>query len=241
MSERVIFWDFDGTLAFRVSGKWAAAMHEALQEMQPATKLTTADFRPLLTTGFPWHTPGNSHTHLLDPDDYWAEMEQLFVGVYRRLGLAEDALPLAARVRWHYTRAEAWALYDDTLPTLRRLAALGWTHVLLSNHVPELPQIAQALGLLPYLDVIVNSATVGYEKPHPSIFRLARELAGHPRTVWMVGDNPVADVKGAEAAGIPAILVRQPSENASRQSPDLAGAAGIILAEGKHREMEGTR
>ncbi len=241
MSERVIFWDFDGTLALRVSGTWAAAMHEALQELLPSTRLTTADFRPLLTSGFPWHTPETSHTHLLDPDDYWADMEQLFVRVYRRLGLTEHAPSLAARVRWHYTRAEAWALYADTLPTLQRLAALGWTHALVSNHVPELPQIAQALGLLPYLEVIVNSATVGYEKPHPVIFRLAREMTGYPCTVWMVGDNPVADVQGAEAVGIPAILVRQQADHASWQTPNLAGVVEIILAEGKHREMEGTR
>lgn len=241
MTRRVIFWDFDGTLAFRVSGKWAAAMHEALRELQPSTRLTTADFRPLLTSGFPWHAPETSHTHLVDPDDYWADLERLFVDVYRRLGLAEQARSLAARVRWHYTRADAWALYEDTLPALQRLTALGWTHVVLSNHVPELPQISQALGLLPYLEAIVNSATVGYEKPHPSIFRFARELTGCPRIAWMVGDNPVADVQGAEAAGIPAILVRQQSDHASRQSPNLTGVVDIILAEEKQREMEGTR
>jgi ribonucleotide monophosphatase NagD (HAD superfamily) len=42
----------------------------------------------------------------------------------------------------------------------------------------------------------------------------------------MVGDNPVADVAGAEAVGIPAILVRGVAEKPNtiaRQSRDLTG------------------
>ncbi|MFI5884541.1 HAD hydrolase-like protein [Streptomyces sp. NPDC051554] len=33
------------------------------------------------------------------------------------------------------------------------------------------------------------------------------DRAGSPERVWMVGDNPVADVAGAQALGIPGILV----------------------------------
>ncbi|MFF7472762.1 HAD hydrolase-like protein [Streptomyces sp. NPDC008092] len=31
--------------------------------------------------------------------------------------------------------------------------------------------------------------------------------SGRPPRTWMVGDNPVADIAGARAAGIPGILV----------------------------------
>ncbi|WP_443044957.1 HAD hydrolase-like protein [Streptomyces sp. NBC_00343] len=36
---------------------------------------------------------------------------------------------------------------------------------------------------------------------------MALDRAGSPGRVWMVGDNAVADVAGAQALGIPAILV----------------------------------
>ncbi|HVS84245.1 MAG TPA: HAD hydrolase-like protein, partial [Gaiellaceae bacterium] len=39
-------------------------------------------------------------------------------------------------------------------------------------------------------------------------FRLALRACGDPAEVWMVGDNPIADIEGAEAVGIRAIRVR---------------------------------
>jgi FMN phosphatase YigB (HAD superfamily) len=39
----------------------------------------------------------------------------------------------------------------------------------------------------------------------------------------MIGDNVVADVLGAEALGIPAVLVRRPDSRAARYADTLAG------------------
>jgi putative hydrolase of the HAD superfamily len=77
-----------------------------------------------------------------------------------------------------------------------------------SNHVPELSALASALDLAGQFDRILTSALLGYEKPNPRAFELALDACGHPGEVWMVGDSPIADVAGAEALGIPAILVR---------------------------------
>jgi putative hydrolase of the HAD superfamily len=76
-----------------------------------------------------------------------------------------------------------------------------------------------------------SSASIGYEKPHPAIFR--RALAAIPAAgpVWMIGDNPVADVAGAEALGLPAILVRRSARGVRWQSPDLAGVVAILEAQ----------
>lgn len=230
MSDRVVFWDFDGTLGYRVSGKWAAALHQALLEQLPGVSLTVDDLRPFLNKGFPWHHPEIVHTHLSDPEEYWAVLQCLFADVYRQLGLSETAVALAERVRYHYTNPSGWALYDDVISTFDRLSAHGWSHALISNHVPELTTIVQSLGLAMRLDLIVNSADVGYEKPHPRIFEIARKSMGQPRAAWMVGDNAIADVMGAEAAGIPAILVRRQYPDIVRQSADLIGAAEIVLA-----------
>ena len=59
-----------------------------------------------------------------------------------------------------------------------------------------------------------------------------REVAGKPTELWMVGDNPQADVIGAEQVGIPVILVRRPpGPDVLRSAVDLVGAAAHILAE----------
>lgn len=80
----------------------------------------------------------------------------------------------------------------------------------------------------------MNSAKTGYEKPHSEAFVLARRIAGDPATIWMVGDNPRADVAGAEAAGIPAILVRRDEIEAhkvSRRAADLYGVEEFLTVE----------
>ena len=45
---------------------------------------------------------------------------------------------------------------------------------------------------------------------------------------WMVGDRPAADVRGAEAVGLPAILVRSQKRGARYHSADLYGIADIV-------------
>ena len=47
----------------------------------------------------------------------------------------------------------------------------------------------------------------------------------------MVGDNVVADVLGAEAVGIPAVLVRRPDPRAARYADSLAGVEGLLVEE----------
>src|SRR5262249_46098524 len=84
------------------------------------------------------------------------------------------------------------------------------------------------LGLGDVVDVVVCSAAIGYEKPHPEAYRCALRAAGDPERRWMVGDNYQADVVGAERAGIPAILVRSDHPEAQRRAKDLIEAAVII-------------
>lgn len=117
-------------------------------------------------------------------------------------------MELAGLSHRRFIDAIRFKLFEDTIKTLEFLQSSGWRHVILSNHVPELPHIVERLGLERLIDKYISSALFGYEKPHPEIFRIALELTGNPNTVWMVGDNFRVDVSGAEAVGIDAILVR---------------------------------
>ncbi|NNG38336.1 HAD family hydrolase [Flexivirga sp. ID2601S] len=60
----------------------------------------------------------------------------------------------------------------------------------------------------------VFSNEVGVAKPRPEIFAEACSTLGVPASqVLHVGDNPIADVHGAEAAGMSAALVRPDGES----------------------------
>jgi FMN phosphatase YigB (HAD superfamily) len=51
-----------------------------------------------------------------------------------------------------------------------------------------------------------------------------------PSEAWMVGDNVMADVLGAEAVGIPAVLVRRPDPRAERYAGSLDAVVQFLEA-----------
>ncbi|MDQ3792189.1 MAG: HAD-IA family hydrolase, partial [Actinomycetota bacterium] len=59
-----------------------------------------------------------------------------------------------------------------------------------------------------YFDGVVVSAVSGFEKPDPRLFEEALETSGVGRERAIhVGNDPVADVRGAAEAGIDTVLV----------------------------------
>ncbi len=177
---RVLIWDFDGTLGRR-PGHWSGAIADALTDVLGPHDFSRAMISAEIRDGFPWHAPQVPHPLLADSDAWWRHLGRVLAAAIGRLGVASGAAAAAAnRVRPHYTDPASWQLFPDAVPTLAALSGLGWRHVLLSNHVPELPEIVTGLGLGRYFNVIVNSAATGYEKPHPQAFRLALERAGWP-------------------------------------------------------------
>ena len=104
----------------------------------------------------------------------------------------------------------------------------GVAHLILSNHLPELPEILDNLGLAGHLLEVFNSAESGYEKPHPRAFDGVFEAVAGAEAAWMVGDNLAADARAAEAVGLPAILVRGPKHDTRYHSTDLYGIVDIV-------------
>ena len=222
-----MFWDFDGTLASRRGG-WRGALIEALTDVNPHHQVGVADLAPGLQDGFPWHRPEIEHPHLDTPDAWWAELTARLERTFTQAGIAPRiASGAAGRVRRHYCDPRHWALFPDSRPALEQLRRGGWRHIVVSNHVPELPELVSALGLDDLVEAVVTSARTGYEKPNPKMFAEAIRRAGTPRAIWMVGDSPTADIAGAEAVGIPAILVRAP-DHAHTRPLTLHDAAATI-------------
>lgn len=224
---KIILWDFDGTLALR-DPMWSGTLAGLAQRYTPDSDITVESIRPHLQSGFPWHEPEKSYGRR-SSEQWWNDLNPVFANAFIKAGLSNDiATELSLAVKTEYTRSEYWSVYDDVEDCLSELTLSGWKHVILSNHVPELPNLVDDLGLSHHFKHIITSARVGFEKPHPLIYEHA--IAKLPRSsmVWMVGDNYAVDVAGAERLAIPAILVRKEHESARFRCSSLQGVANII-------------
>lgn len=150
-----------------------------------------------------------------EDDTFWtdeAETSAVWVGMYgllcRRLGIEDQAEYLAQRVYDEFGRPDRWHAYDDVVPAMQRLRGRGLKVGIVSNWDSRLTSLIRGLGLSEYLDDVVSSAEVGLHKPDPRIFQLACERVGvHPSDAVHIGDHVYADVVGAEAVGMKAVLI----------------------------------
>jgi len=205
MSYRAVFFDLDDTL-YDDSGSWhvsAAATAELA-----AMRVRGMEAQPL------------TEAFLNCSDAYWRAMDPVqetrpilairtehWLEAFRHIGYIENR-PLARELARDYgqRRATGIALFPDAVPLLTALRAAGKTLTLITNGLQSthIERIA-LLGLEAYFDHTLISDAVGMAKPDPHIFHHALELAGcAPAEAAMVGDNPVNDVAGAQAVGIPA-------------------------------------
>jgi len=98
--------------------------------------------------------------------------------------------------------------YPDAAPALQQLRADGLRLVVVSNWDASLHERLEETGLAPLVDGAIASAELGHAKPDGAIFARALELVGSPAAAALhAGDSPDADVEGALAAGLRAVLV----------------------------------
>jgi HAD superfamily hydrolase (TIGR01509 family) len=101
-----------------------------------------------------------------------------------------------------------FALYDDALPALRAVRALGIRIGLISNTHRCLSTFDAHFALDGMICATVSSAEHGFMKPHPSIFRAGLALMGvEARDAVMVGDSLVHDIRGALDTGMRGVLL----------------------------------
>lgn len=233
--DNYLLWDFDGTLAHR-PGQWTDAVIEVLRSAGLANGIDREAVRPFLNTGFPWHDPDIIRPAGLAPDKWWRKLEPVLARAFERgaqVG-SDRATELAKQVRSAYLDTTAWIVYEDAVPVLTRLSGMGWRHVILSNHVPELSWLIESLGLHGHFEAVYTSALTGVEKPNPEAFRRILDTLPKGAAVWMVGDSIESDVRGAEAVGLPAILVRESSNAVTHQCADLSGVVDLLSRAAMH-------
>lgn len=130
-------------------------------------------------------------------------------------------------------------LHPGAAEAVNELAARGIVLGIVSNtgRTPGvvLRQILERYDLLRHFSAISYSDEVGYRKPDPEIFRRTlASLGAEARDAAHVGDNPVADVTGAQGVGMRGVHLaaggRTPAVHADVVVTDLRHLVDRLLA-----------
>jgi HAD superfamily hydrolase (TIGR01662 family) len=104
-------------------------------------------------------------------------------------------------------------VFPDVFPALKQLREHGIKLGILTNAFQPMGlrdielERYKLLDYFPDANLRLSAADVGYLKPHPKIFNYALEQMGtSAEETLYVGDNPVADIAGAQGLGMRAIL-----------------------------------
>ncbi len=102
-----------------------------------------------------------------------------------------------------------WSRVPAGVPeALARAKQAGLRLVVVSNSDGGIDKKLARARIDHYFDAIVDSGSVGVEKPDPRIFEIALERAGCAASEALhCGDLEVVDVRGAERAGLRAVLL----------------------------------
>jgi HAD superfamily hydrolase (TIGR01549 family) len=140
-----------------------------------------------------------------DPGTDADRIRDWFGALLMGLGLPEDRLEaVGAALRQRHQEGRLWTrAAPGTLETLRELREAGLRLAVVSNADGRVAEYLAGAGLSGAFDLIVDSGSVGIEKPDPRIFALALDRLGvDAGEAVHVGDSWEIDVEGARAAGI---------------------------------------
>ena len=143
--------------------------------------------------------------------DLIAARRTIFTRALLSLGLKDPEPAVVDAMAHRYTalRDEAVKPFQGAVTALERLRESGIRLALLTNGSAEKQweKIGQ-FGLARYFDHIQVEGDVGFGKPDEQAFEHALSaLDARPQETWMVGDNLLADIAGAQRAGIHAIWI----------------------------------
>lgn len=226
MEKKVIFWDFDGTLV-KSNRSFLCSLQQAAADQ--GAELGENSMNDFLKTACSWYHPQDSYPEMTG-EKWWESLlgktDTYLKGQAVEESKIESILGGFRQNAVHYD----YVLYEDAKRILQLAKEKGYRNYILSNNFPELQERVMQLGLESYVEGCFLSSEIGYEKPRKEIFSYALAKTGNPSLCFMVGDNPVADIRGAGAVGMKTILVhgKKPDAGADWNLCSLIEIAGVI-------------
>ncbi len=137
----------------------------------------------------------------------------------------ERIAPLAGRL------TRLWRDHDgrriprsDAKSTIIELDRRGYILGIIANTITEteIPDWMETDGVTKYFKAVVLSSKIALRKPNPEIYwEAARRVGVEPAKCCYVGDNPVRDVQGTQAAGFGLMILFMEPATLAKEPPNI--------------------
>ena len=217
---KALFLDFDGTL-LDGSGQREAIRATCCEIASAHSDLDAARLREANGDAWTHYWSTVAHRWTLGSLDGASVSHEAWRRTLRACGCDDPAIVREASAAHARHLRKSLRLYPDVhalLPSVGRRYSLA----LVTNGASDTQRAGlRMLGIDRAFDAITISAEVGIAKPDPAIFQVTlRELAVEPEHVWHIGDDPLTDVAGAQAAGLTAVWLNRCGSLWSKDNPE---------------------
>lgn len=153
------------------------------------------------------HPRGLDRYHQLKGGEtqWWGEFVRRVLAL---IGHSAPWRPVLDELMAAFADPALWHVFPEVPEVLGWVRSRSLRLAAVSNWDSHLPALLERLDLLSYFDATLISALEGVEKPSTIMFQRAAQRLGVPvASCLFVGDSPLDDVRGAESAGMRAVLV----------------------------------
>lgn len=149
------------------------------------------------------------------PEELGRRWSALNKAIFQAVGVEGDARALSVEMERRFNTGAYTRPYQDALPTLEALRREGFHLGVISNGTEGVAYCLDLAGVSERVDFVLVSALVGWEKPAPEIFTLGLKAVDlRPEEVVFVGDHYWADIQGARAVGMQAVMIDRKGRSA---------------------------
>jgi putative hydrolase of the HAD superfamily len=210
-----LLFDFDDTLV-----DWSG-VRLSWREIEAARLSRVTDYLYRESRIYSVNTDRLLEAYLQKTREAWAEartslraphMPNILMSSLKALGVAVNRLDADELIRaYDWNVVPGTVVFPDVPPLLKVLRSAGIKLGIVTNASQPMSMRDAELvahGLIDYFpDCRLAAADVGYLKPHARIFNCALDQIGTtPEETVFIGDNPEADIAGANAIGMRAVL-----------------------------------
>lgn len=142
---------------------------------------------------------------------------------------------LTRRLYRQFEEASAWEVLAGAPEVLEWLRQQGYKLGVVTNWDVRASRLLKDLGLSPYMNEIVVSSEVGYEKPDPQIFKIMYDsMKPHSGNFTMIGNSVKIDLEVPEQMGWQTILHTVESDDSwGLETEDWATVPQLVEGQGE--------